>query len=176
MPHPANCAFLERPLKSVRVEKTSSLKSVRPLRSFLMSAILALALVAVGLGTWHVVSPRTSPVDYLLLPETLPAVPRSQRPATLDPAFFTGEVAEAYRVARDRPELLEQVPCYCGCYVTQGHQNLLDCFRDRHPERCPTCVAIALRAVRLDKIGYSPPDIKRLIDREYAPGKPEGRK
>lgn len=146
----------------------SASEGARSRRPFLVPAVLVLVLVAVGLGTWHVVSPRTSPIDYLLLPETLPAVPRAQRPPTLDPALFTGEVAEAYRVARDRPELLEQMPCYCGCYVTQGHQNLLDCFRDRHPESCPTCVAIALRAAKLGKVGYAPADIKRMIDREYA--------
>lgn len=137
-------------------------------RSLLVRATLALVPVVVGLGTWHFVLPRTSPIDYFLLPETLPAVPRAQRLPTLDPALFTGDVAEAYRVARDRPELLEQMPCYCGCYGTQGHQNLLDCFHDRHPERCPTCVAIALRAAKLEKWGYSPADVKRLIDREYA--------
>jgi len=155
---------------------TSASKGTRPRRSLLVSAILVLVLVAAGVGTWHVVSPRTSPIDYLLLPETLPAVPRAQRPATLDPELFTGEVAEAYRVARDRPELLEQMPCYCGCYVTQGHQNLLDCFRDRHPEGCPICLAIALRAARLEKVGYSPADIKRLIYREYASRKSESKK
>ena len=146
----------------------SASEGARSRRPFLVPAVLVLVLVAVGLGTWHVVSPRTSPIDYFLLPETLPAVPRAQRPPTLDPALFTGDVAEAYRVARDRPELLEQMPCYCGCYVTQGHQNLLDCFRDRHPESCPTCVAIALRAAKLGKVGYAPADIKRMIDREYA--------
>ena len=137
-------------------------------RSYLVSGTLILVLLAVGLGTWHVVSPRTSPIDYFLLPETLPAIPHARRPQTLDPALFTGDVAEAYRVARNRPELLEQMPCYCGCYLTQGHQNLLDCFVDRHPANCPTCVAIALRAEKLEKRGYAPADIKRLIDREYA--------
>lgn len=155
------------------MEEASSSNGARARRSLFVSALLALILVAAGLGTWHFVSPRTSPIDYVLLPETLPAVPRAQRPRTLDPALFTGEVAEAYRLARNRPDLLEQMPCYCGCYLTQGHQNLLDCFADRHPEHCPTCVAIALRAAKLEKRGYSPADIKRLIDREYAGKKRE---
>ena len=143
-----------------------------PQRHVLVSAALVLLLAGAGLGTWHVVSPQTSPIDYLLLPEPLPAVPRLHRAPTLDPALFAGEVAEAYEVARDRPELLEQLPCYCGCYETQGHQNLLDCFRDWHPEHCSTCVAIALRAARLEKVGYATADSKRLIDREYTSRKP----
>jgi hypothetical protein len=130
---------------------------------------LAFVLLGAALGTWHVISPQTSPIDYILLPETLPALPRTQRPQTLDPALFTGRVAEAYRVAREKPSLLERVACYCGCYLSAGHQNNLDCFSDRHPENCEICVGIALRAAELQKAGYLPADIKRLIDRQFAP-------
>jgi hypothetical protein len=132
---------------------------------------LALGLVLLGaaLGTWHVISPLTSPIDYVLLPDTLPALPRTQRPQTLDPALFTGRVADAYRVAREKPGLLERVACYCGCYLSSGHQNNLDCFSDRHPEKCEICAGIALRAAELEKAGYLPADIKRLIDRQFAP-------
>lgn len=62
----------------------------------------------------------------------LPAVPREARPATLSPALFTGKVREAYRIAREVPELLERMPCYCGCYVGNQHRNNLDCYVDRH--------------------------------------------
>lgn len=62
----------------------------------------------------------------------LPAVPREARPATLSPALFTGKVREAYRIAREAPELLEHMPCYCGCYVGNQHRNNLDCYVDRH--------------------------------------------
>jgi hypothetical protein len=129
---------------------------------------LGLVLLGAGLGTWHVISPQTSPIDYFLLRETLPAVPRSPRLQTLDPTLFTGRVAEAFRMARERPGLLEHVACYCGCYLSAGHQNNLDCFTDRHPERCEICVGIALRAAELEKAGYLPPDIRRLIDRQFA--------
>ena len=76
---------------------------------------------------------------------------------------------EGYRVARERPALLEKLPCYCGCYLTDGHQNNLDCFRDRHGETCEMCLAIALRAEQLEKSGYDVADIKTLIDRRFAP-------
>jgi hypothetical protein len=61
-----------------------------------------------------------------------PAIPRVPRPATLSPALFTGYAARGYQVAKDIPEVLERVMCYCGCDVNPGHQNNLDCFADEH--------------------------------------------
>jgi hypothetical protein len=52
--------------------------------------------------------------------------------ATLSPDMFTGRVREAYQAARDVPEVLKQVQCYCGCNRTAGHQSNFDCFTDEH--------------------------------------------
>lgn len=65
-------------------------------------------------------------------PWGLPAIPRNPRPETISPSLFTGQVARAYRIAQEVPELLERMPCYCGCYVNPGHRNNLDCYTDRH--------------------------------------------
>ncbi|MBI1749130.1 MAG: hypothetical protein HY234_02515 [Acidobacteria bacterium] len=143
----------------------------RRLRVALANLSIFLLLAAVTLGTWHVLSPRSSLINYFLTRNALPAVPRAPRPATLDPATFAGRAAEGYRVARERAEVLEQIPCYCGCYHTDGHQNNLDCFRDRHAANCAVCLDIALRAAALAREGYAPADIKTLIDREFAPRK-----
>lgn len=62
----------------------------------------------------------------------LPAIPRNPRPTTLPPGLFSGKVAKAYRIAREAPELIERMPCYCGCYQTDNHQNNLDCYVDTH--------------------------------------------
>ncbi len=68
-------------------------------------------------------------------PVVLPAVPHRPRPVALDPNQFKDpEVRAAYEAARNNPELLEQMPCYCGCYGNSGHTNNLDCFTDRHGE------------------------------------------
>lgn len=143
-------------------------------RGWLLDLGIFALLAAVVLGTWHFVSPRSSPINYLLTPDALPAVPHTRRPDTLDPALFTGRVAEGYRVARERPELLERLPCYCGCYLIDGHQNNLDCFRDRHGETCDMCLEIALQAEELAKAGYSVDDIKAIVDRRFAPRKSSG--
>ena len=65
-------------------------------------------------------------------PWGLPAVPSNPRSATLSSALFTDKVAKAYQIAEEVPELLERMPCYCGCYVNPGHRNNLDCYTDRH--------------------------------------------
>jgi len=61
----------------------------------------------------------------------LPAIPHVTRPITLPPESFTGEIRQAYQAARDYPEVLETVSCYCGCYG-DGHRNNLDCYKDNH--------------------------------------------
>jgi uncharacterized protein with PCYCGC motif len=67
--------------------------------------------------------------DHLVLPAT----PRKPRPVTLDPASFTDpEVREAYQAAKETPEAIENMACYCGCFGSAGHRNNLDCFHDDH--------------------------------------------
>jgi hypothetical protein len=62
----------------------------------------------------------------------LQPVPRRPRPQTLSSALFTGKTARAYEIAREAPELIERMPCYCGCFKGNGHRNNLDCYVDRH--------------------------------------------
>ena len=52
-------------------------------------------------------------------------------PETLDPGLFKGKAKEAYQVAKDIPVILSQMPCFCECDA-YGHENLLDCFIDKH--------------------------------------------
>ena len=62
----------------------------------------------------------------------LPAIPHATRPITLPPESFTDdETRRAYQAAKDHPEVLETVSCYCGCYG-DGHRNNLDCYKDNH--------------------------------------------
>ena len=51
---------------------------------------------------------------------------------TLPPEMFTGKAREAYQVAKEIPEVLNQVQCYCGCKESDGHQSNFFCFTDQH--------------------------------------------
>jgi hypothetical protein len=62
---------------------------------------------------------------------TLAVARREIRP-TLDPARFVGKALRAHQVARDIPDVLDQLYCYCGCDKLTGHKSLLSCFTDSH--------------------------------------------
>ncbi len=96
--------------------------------------LVGVLVVVVGAGGywWWQSRPLTGPALAARQAFALPAIPRNPRPATLPPGLFTGKIAEAYRIAREVPELIERMPCYCGCYKNVSHQNNLDCYADKH--------------------------------------------
>ena len=77
----------------------------------------------------------------------------SARPmkVTLDPELFVGKTRQAYQVAREIPETLAQLPCYCYCDQGFGHKSLHTCYEDDHSAHCSTCVDEALMAYQLQK-------------------------
>ncbi|MFQ6616766.1 MAG: CYCXC family (seleno)protein [Fidelibacterota bacterium] len=88
-------------------------------------------------------------------------------PKTLDPESVYPRARPAYEAARAYPELLMQMPCYCGCEVERGlrkaHKSLLDCFVDLHAAGCRTCMEEALFARRNFEEGMRPDEIRREI-------------
>lgn len=52
--------------------------------------------------------------------------------ATLSPILFVGQPAEAYDIAKEIPEVLDQLYCYCRCAENFGHKSLLSCYVDNH--------------------------------------------
>jgi hypothetical protein len=86
---------------------------------------------------------------------------------TLDPKLFVGPVKQAYTVAEKNPMLLSQLDCYCGCYQTDGHRSLLDCYRGRHGATCQICTEEALEADRLFESGMAPQQIKEALRRKF---------
>jgi hypothetical protein len=89
---------------------------------------------------------------------------------TVDPAQFDGEAQKAYIVAREHPELLAQLDCYCGCEQHEGHKNLLDCFRTRHGAGCDTCIGEAVTAGKLAEDGMPVEQIREALRDRYAHG------
>jgi hypothetical protein len=56
---------------------------------------------------------------------------RENRP-TLSPVRFSGKVKRAYEIAREIPEVLDRLYCYCRCRENFAHENLLSCYVDTH--------------------------------------------
>lgn len=51
---------------------------------------------------------------------------------TLPPQMFAGKVRRAYQIAREIPEVLDKLYCYCRCRENFNHKNLLSCYVDKH--------------------------------------------
>ena len=76
-----------------------------------------------------------------------------------DYAVTNAMTLKAYKYATEHPEVLEQIPCYCGCgqhgsVASEGkpHKSVRDCFisdngnYDNHASFCDTCVGIEMKA------------------------------
>lgn len=89
---------------------------------------------------------------------------------TLPPEQFFGKAREAYQVAREIPETLAQLPCYCYCDEGFGHKSLYTCYESDHSAHCAMCITEALMAYRLQKQqGLSPEQVRERIIKEFGP-------
>jgi hypothetical protein len=98
-------------------------------------SILIFLLFISGLAMAHGEHPKTltqetDPKGFKILKEKS-IDPKTGLPKTLDPKLFKGKAKQAYQVAKEIPEVLNQIPCFCECEA-YGHENLLDCFIDNH--------------------------------------------
>lgn len=88
-------------------------------------------------------------------------------PATLSPEIFTGNKKLAYQAAKEIPQILAQLPCYCHCDRGHGHKSLHSCFESEHGENCGICIGEALTAHNLQKRGASVTEIRKQIIAAY---------
>jgi len=89
----------------------------------------------------------------------------------------------AYAFAVEHPDVLEWLPCYCGC-AGMGHRSNLDCFVQRHDasgvafeehaSACDVCVKTAMLAKAMGAQGSTLLEIRQAVDRAFgsngAPG------
>jgi hypothetical protein len=88
---------------------------------------LITAIVVVGVvAWWYASTPAKDPARDAQASQPVPGV------NTLAPEGFTGKARMAYQVAKDIPQVLSKVPCFCGCMENAGHQSNLYCFTDGH--------------------------------------------
>jgi hypothetical protein len=90
----------------------------------------------------------------------------------------------AYAFALARPDLLQWMPCYCGC-AKSGHRSNLDCFfqsreakgnytYEQHASFCGVCVTTANLAAQLMAQGQSPTQIRAAVDAQFGAGAAPG--
>ncbi len=105
----------------------------------------------------------------------LPALPR----VSFDPPRPQAVVQQVYEFAARHPEVLQYVPCYCGC-ERQGHTANHSCFVksraadgrvtewDSHGLGCTVCLDVARDAMNLFNAGSRTAAIREAIDKKYA--------
>jgi hypothetical protein len=100
--------------------------------------------------------------------EVAPA--KSSLGPTLPPEKFYGKTKDAYRMVREIPQTIAQLPCYCHCDRGFGHKSLYSCFEDDHASHCAVCVDEALMAYKLEKEEkLGPTQIRDRIIAQYGP-------
>jgi hypothetical protein len=87
-------------------------------------------------------------------------------PPTLQPEKFQGKTRDAYQVAKEIPQTLAQLPCFCYC-DTIGHKSLHSCYEDEHSTGCTVCQDSALIASQLKKEGLSDSEIREKLIAKY---------
>ena len=104
--------------------------------------------------------------------------------ASVLPRFLDSQpeqVRTIYGIAGANAELLEYIPCFCGCGETAGHKNNKNCFIhsinkdgsvvwDDHGTRCGVCMEIAVVAAGMKHEGKSDLEIRNFIDESYSSG------
>ena len=103
-------------------------------------------------------------------------MPLDQMSAEVQSAPVT--VQEAYQFASINPDVMKDIPCYCGC-GNVGHKSNYDCYVadgdaqsgitfDNHALGCSICVDITQDVMRMLRDGKSPQDARAYIDATYA--------
>ena len=88
-------------------------------------------------------------------------------------------IAEAYEFAGRNPDVLEFVPCFCGC-ETAGHRANAHCFVqsrnedgsvaawEPHGMGCAICIDVARDSMQLRASGASVGDVRSAVESKYA--------
>jgi hypothetical protein len=116
-----------------------------------------------------------NPADQSPAGDGLNMSPLSGMPADVQKAPVT--VRQAYQFAVANPDLLRQIPCYCGCGAI-GHKSNYDCYVsgkdssgklsfDTHALGCSLCVDITQDTMRLLREGKSASEIRAYVDGAY---------
>ncbi|MFC7685437.1 PCYCGC motif-containing (lipo)protein [Ureibacillus sp. GCM10028918] len=104
--------------------------------------------------------------------------------AEILPSFLDSQhedIRLVYEVAGKAPDILQWIPCYCGCGESVGHRSNLNCFIaetkedgsivwDDHGTRCLVCLEIAVESVQMAQQGKSLKEIRNAIDSKYKEG------
>ena len=139
-------------------------------RNVLLSAVVATGVAVAGL------SARVRSVDDgwqvgELREDGLRIIPSGSTDASavLEPEQFADSATrQAYWIATQIPETLNELYCWCGCARTGQHRSALACFEDRMGVDCEVCQGTARIADRMVRQGTTDAaDIQAALDARW---------
>jgi len=134
-------------------------------------SLLFFVLVVVFSGLLTACGAKSSVEDHDLAMVSMDEMPAEVKNAPV-------AVQQAYQFNVANPEVMTQLPCYCGC-GSMGHASNYACYvssvdadgkvnYDTHALGCSICVDITQDTMRLLKQGKTVPEIKAYVDQTYA--------
>lgn len=137
------------------------------LRLHLFGLLIGLFVLTTALGAC---SPGNQADNGVMKMAPLSALPEEVQTAPVS-------VREAYQFALANPEVLQQIPCYCGC-GPMGHTSNYSCYLedsqgvqpvfDEHALSCGICVDITQDTMRMLSKGLTVDEIRSAVDAEYS--------
>lgn len=132
--------------------------------TFLILAIIG-STFATGCQSGHEVSHTFEMADAEQMPAEMAHAPH--------------KIREAYQFAVANPDVLEHIPCYCGCGPI-GHASNYDCYvakvaadgtieYDAHALICSICIDITQDTMKMLDEGRPLSEIRATIDESYSP-------
>ena len=153
------------PSYSQTVEENSLKLQFHPMKIPVLLIIPAILLVLTGCQ-----SATTSSQDDIKM-ASMDGMPSEVKTAPV-------AVQQAYQFAVANPDVLQHIPCYCGC-TAMGHTSNYACYVsgvaqdgkvsfDSHALGCSICVDITQDTMRLMQTGKTVSEIKTYVDQTYS--------
>ncbi len=130
-------------------------------RVLLLFAVSLITLAACA--QWS--NPGVEIPDYNPAAPTRPLPPIMHGTQLAGPDFQQPYQATVYRMAAKVSPVLHQMPCYCRCDRSMGHNSLHSCFEGTHGAECSTCMKEAVFAYNETKKGRTPAQIRAAIEK-----------
>ncbi|MDF1515221.1 MAG: PCYCGC motif-containing (lipo)protein [Anaerolineae bacterium] len=135
----------------------------KPKIAVLVSALIVLVIVFSGC------------VDGKTTEAGLSMAPLSDMPSEIRQTSV--KVQQAYQFNLANPDIMQEIPCYCGCGAV-GHKSNFNCYAkinadgsmsfDGHALGCSICVDITHDTMRLIEEEHSIPEIQTYVDAQYS--------
>ena len=138
------------------------------IKQLLISVLAALIVIGGLLAGCGPQAGNSSAHELAMAP--LPGMPTDVQTAPV-------AVQEAYQFAVANPDVLEAIPCYCGCGAL-GHKSNYDCYvagidpsgdvtYDPHALGCQVCVDITQDTMRFMREGRSLAAVQKHVNQTY---------